>query len=420
MRLRLALIAVLIGAGVALIPSTTVQARTVIPIRAANLTTAITDGARTLQLPFAAHHVAVHWRGNPDAVVTVNGIDVGRDEVGEQRDDGETYGAVQYVGDVSSLRLTADRALDNVTVVAMTDGVKKIVRERVSRKAFAADDVGQPGIISRAGWGADESKRSWAPSFAPIKRMIVHHTVTANDERDPASTVRSIYHYHAVSQGWGDIGYNFLVDHAGRIYEGRWSGSITGEDGGKRGVIGAHARGNNRGAVGTAMLGNLANRDASPQAKSALADLLAWKADRHNLDPQGLIGHRDVGETACPGSAFYAQLPAIRNDIAARIARARDRVPPTTPQGITARGWITEITVEWQPSTDEGGSGLAGYEVFRADRAEGPFTHIGSTASLSWVDAERPHLSTAFYNVRAFDHRGNRSPFSGVVSALAL
>ena len=419
MRLRLALVAVLVGAGVAFVPSTTVQARTVIPVRAANIVTSVTT-QRTVTLPFPAHHVAVHWRGHPEAVVATNGIDVGRDEVGEQRDDGETYGAVQYVGHVTQLDIATDRPLDRVTVVAMTDGVKKVVREVVPRRAFAADNVGQPGIISRAGWGADESKRSWAPSFAPLKRMIVHHTVTTNDDRNPTATVRSIYHYHAVSQGWGDIGYNFLVDPAGRIYEGRWSGSITGEDGAKRGVIGAHARGHNAGAVGTAMLGNLSGRDATPEAKNALADLLAWKADRHNLDPQGVIGHRDAGQTSCPGEVFYQGLPGVRNEIAARIARARDRVPPTTPQGLTAEGWITQITVEWQPSTDDGGSGLAGYEVFRADRPEGPWSHIGTTSHLTWVDEQRPHLSTAFYNVRAFDGRGNRSPSSGAVSALAL
>ena len=419
MRFRVALVAVLVGAGVAVVPSTSVQARVEIPVRAANVTTAV-DGVKSLTLPFAAHHLAVHWQGHPDAVVTVNGIDVGRDEVGEQRGDGRTYGAVQYVGSATAARLTSDRPLGRVTVVAMADGAKRVVKERVQKAAHAADDVGQPGIVSRAGWGADESKRTWAPSFAPIKRMIVHHTVTANDDRDPAATVRSIYHYHSVSQGWGDIGYNFLVAPDGRIYEGRWSGSTTGEDAARRGVIGAHARGHNKGAVGTAMLGNLTNRDATPEAKNALADLLAWKADRHGLDPQGLIGHRDVGKTACPGNVFYNGLPGVRNEIAARIARARDRIAPTTPQGAAAKGWITEITLTWQPSTDEGGSGLAGYEVWRGQSAEGPFEHIGTTAQLEWIDRERPHLSTWFYAVRAFDHRSNFSPPSGSVSALAL
>lgn len=419
MRFRVALVAVLIGTGVAVIPSTAVQARVVVPVRAANITAALTDVA-TVGLPFPAKHVAVHWAGEPDAVVTVNGVDVGRDEVGEQRGDGRTYGAVQYVGEVASLRLTSDRPLGRVTVVAMADGVKRVVKERVEKAAAAADDVGQPGIISRAAWGADESKRTWAPSFAPIKRMIVHHTATAANERDPASSIRSIYYYHSVSQRWGDIGYNFIVAPDGRIFEGRYSGDVTGEDGARRGVIGAHAKGHNSGSVGASMLGNLTNRDATPQAKTALADLLAWKADRQGLDPQGLVGHRDVGNSACPGGAFYAGLPGIRNEIAARIARARDRVPPTTPQGATAEGWITEITVKWQPSTDDGGSGLAGYEVWRGQSATGPFEPIGTTDQLQWVDRERPHLSTWFYAVKAFDQRRNFSPLSGAVSALAL
>ena len=60
--------------------------------------------------------------------------------------------------------------------------------------------------------------------------MIIHHTVTQHQEADPAATVRAIYYYHAVTQGWGDIGYNFLVDLHGNVYEGRYGArtSLTG------------------------------------------------------------------------------------------------------------------------------------------------------------------------------------------------
>ena len=419
MRLRIAVATVLVAIAVAVVPSTTAHARVVVPTRAADVVTTV-RGLATVRLPFAAHHVALHWHGHPDARVAVNGNDVGRDEVGEQRNNGETYGAVQQVDNASVVTLTTDRAL-RLTVVAMADGARRVVHERQSATAYADDSVGQPGIVSRAGWGADERKRTWNPSFAPITRMFVHHTVTANDDGTPAATIRSIYHYHAVTQGWGDIGYNYLVDAQGRIYEGRYSRvGVTGEDGARRGVIGAHTKGYNTGAVGVALLGNFTSRDATAAAKAGLADLLAWKADRHNIDPYSLRGHRDVGDTSCPGGAFYAGLGGVRDAINQRIVAARDRVPPTVPQGLSASTGITEVELQWQPSTDDGGSGLAGYEVLRADRADGPFTVIAAAGATSWTDGNLAHLSTHWYHVRAFDGRGNRSAASGAASALAL
>src|SRR5437879_4018889 len=87
----------------------------------------------------------------------------------------------------------------------------------------------------------------WPPEFYPIQKLICHHTATQNRDPDPAATIRSIYYYHAVTQTWGDIGYNFLVDESGRIYEGRYSRPYptgaypTGEDATGKGVTGAHA-----------------------------------------------------------------------------------------------------------------------------------------------------------------------------------
>src|SRR5439155_25487053 len=122
----------------------------------------------------------------------------------------------------------------------------------------------------------------------------------------------------------------------------------TGEDLSGNGVTGAHAQGYNSGTVGIALLGTLTNKDATPQARSALERLLAWKAERHGIDPLGsslytnpvsgtkatfpnIAGHRDVGATDCPGSVFYATLPAIRSDVAALVAP--DTTAPSRPSG---------------------------------------------------------------------------------------
>ncbi len=311
-------------------------------------------------MPFAADNVAVYWKGNPDAVVTVafsrdgarfsRAVDAGRDEGGDGPANGVTYGAVISTTHAAFVRVQSNSALPSLTVLGLADRIKKVVGNLVPAKPEPPARAPQPAIISRSAWGADESLRfrkdgseKWTPSFHPVQKLIVHHTAGANNDPHPAATVRAIYYYHAITRGWGDIGYNFLIDEGGHIYKGRNShpagtaaDTITGEDGAGNGVTGAHAHGYNAGSVGVALLGTLTNQDATPAAKSALEDLLAWKAQTHHIDPNGasryrnpvsgtekvfanIAGHRDIGTTDCPGGAFYATLPSVREQVAARM-----------------------------------------------------------------------------------------------------
>jgi hypothetical protein len=272
------------------------------------------------------------------------------DDLGEAVRTSETYGAVSLAYGVRAIRLYTDRPLRRLTVLWLADGGRP-VRHGAAAAAFA-----QPKVTPRVDWGADESlrfdsagKEVWPPAFYPVQKLIVHHTATQNGDPDPAATVRSIYYYHAVTQAWGDIGYNFLVDEAGRIYEGRHTvnypsgSSPTGEDSSGRGVTAAHAYGFNSGTVGVALLGTLTNQGPTPAARRALEQILAWKADAHGIDPQGsslytnpvngtqktfanIAGHRDVDATECPGGVFYSSLPSIRSDVATMLG-----APPPPP-----------------------------------------------------------------------------------------
>ena len=188
-----------------------------------------------------------------------------------------------------------------------------------------------PQIITRAEWGADESLRSGTPDFAPLNRVIVHHTVTATDEPNPAGRIRTIHQFHTQGRGWSDIGYNFIVDGAGRIYEGRLAraygvGEVhDGEDSSGRGVIGAHASGHNAGSVGIALLGTYTDGRISPTdaALDAVATLAAWKLGSRGIDPRApgaLIAHRDVVATGCPGDGCYNRLPEVRDRAFARTS----------------------------------------------------------------------------------------------------
>src|SRR5205085_9075825 len=168
-------------------------------------------------------------------------------------------------------------------------------------QASAGASLAEPAVISRAQWGADESYRFdssgnevWPPAFYPTQKLIVHHTAGQNGDPNPAATVRAIYYYHAVTKGYGDIGYNFLIDAQGNVYKGRYSGppgtrgqdTSTGTNGANDGVTAAHTQGYNSGTVGIAILGTYTSVPVPAAARSSLVDLLAWESDRTALDPQ--------------------------------------------------------------------------------------------------------------------------------------
>jgi flagellar hook assembly protein FlgD len=194
--------------------------------------------------------------------------------------------------------------------------------------------AGSPPIITRLAWGADESIRRAPPRYAPsVQYALVHHTAGTNNyaRADSAAIVRGIEVYHVKANGWDDIGYNFLVDKYGQVFEGRYGGV-------DKNVIGAHAQGFNTGSVGVAVLGTYNDAPPPAAAQNALAKLLAWRLDVAHVDPlstltvtsggnprfpvgipvflRAISGHRDTGFTDCPGDALYARLNAIAGQVA--------------------------------------------------------------------------------------------------------
>src|SRR3954451_13470813 len=338
---------------------------------------AAVEGSRTFHRPRASTHIAVYWRGSAKTAVTVafsrDGRKFGKqrhveiDDAGDGRRPGVTFGTVMVARGVVAVRVRSNRALRRLTVLSLTDRGSPVSRQAASAAAATA----QPSVTPRSGWGADESlrydstgKETWPPAFYPIQKLIVHHTDTQNNDPNPAATVRSIYYYHAVTQGWGDIGYNFLIDESGRVYEGRHSRtyapgeSPTGQDLNGNGVTAAHAQGFNSGTVGIALLGTLTNQDATSAARHALEQLLAWEASEHGIDPLGssrytnpvngtqktfpnIAGHRDVNATECPGGVFYAPLPTIRSAVAAMIAGSPP--PPAATKPTVSTGGTSGI-----------------------------------------------------------------------------
>jgi hypothetical protein len=187
----------------------------------------------------------------------------------------------------------------------------------------------QPGIVTRAQWGANESLRRFAPDCngkpeyaSGVRFAVVHHTVNSNGYQaaDSPAIMRAIYEFHTRTNKWCDIGYNFVVDRFGTVFEGRYGG-ITSP------VIGAHALGFNTGSTGVALLGTFSKNSVPAPMYSALRGLLAWKLSIHKVDPLGtviaggrtiptVIGHRDVNSTECPGQIAQNLLPQLRNELA--------------------------------------------------------------------------------------------------------
>ncbi|MGW5770413.1 N-acetylmuramoyl-L-alanine amidase [Streptomyces longwoodensis] len=203
----------------------------------------------------------------------------------------------------------------------------------------------RPAITSRAGWGADESISPAAPQYLPggkVKAVVVHHTAGSNAYAcaDAPAVVRGIYAYHVQQLGWRDIGYNFLVDKCGTLYEGRKGGV-------DQPVLGAHAYGFNTETSGIAVLGTYTTAAPGEAVTSAVARLAAWKLGQYGVSPTGtttltagadgtnyfgkawtlgtrlsmptIHGHRDGYNTQCPGDALYAELTRIRT-LAAQAA----------------------------------------------------------------------------------------------------
>ncbi len=189
----------------------------------------------------------------------------------------------------------------------------------------AATYTPKPQIFSRSQWGADERLRDKSSlRYFEVHAGFVHHTVNANDyTRDQVpALLRGIYAYHTQSRGWSDIGYNFLVDRFGRIWEGRYGGV-------DRPVVGAHTLNYNDYSFAMSAIGNYETKQPSKAIVQAYGALFAWKLSLHGVDAsstkqwvgsknfQAINGHRDAASTACPGRYLYAKIPEIRKLAAA-------------------------------------------------------------------------------------------------------
>jgi hypothetical protein len=259
----------------------------------------------------------------------------------------ESVGDPVWTGGSYLVQLRANRSLERVSLscVDVSDGVgahRQSVRAQPVALAAAlplATPVlpagsGQPPILARSGWARGMGPPKVAPEYGTVEMAFVHHTENPNgySPGEVPAILRAIYAFHRYVRGWDDIGYNFVIDLYGRIFEAR-AGGID------EPVAGAQAGGYNLVSTGVAVLGEFMSTPISPAAARALRRLLAWKLSLHGIPCRGRVtvrvnpagaaysrfsagthvslpriaGHRDADTTDCPGNVLYGELPLVRS-----------------------------------------------------------------------------------------------------------
>ncbi len=282
----------------------------------------------------------------------------------------------------------------------------------------------RPAIVTRARWGANEKRTDQVSSSTWLKAMYVHHTAGPNTySRSRAkAVVRSIWAFHTKGRGWPDIGYQFLVDRFGTVYEGR-RGAIAGLP------VGAQAGGFNASTIGVAVMGDFTRATPPRRVVDAVVDVLAWQAHRWGVDPRGKVrlrtasstgskprwskgrltpalpvirGHRDTNHTACPGARLYAKLPAIRRAVDTKVARAERRHGPTPAQLPAPRvaplarsaapvSLGAKVALTWSPV-----KGARRYEVLKRSA---PYGKDAEQTTYAWFEVTTSRRTTATVTV---------------------
>ncbi|MCF8267055.1 MAG: N-acetylmuramoyl-L-alanine amidase [Ignavibacteriales bacterium] len=209
--------------------------------------------------------------------------------------------------------------------------IEKVLPENVQ------DNFQKPPVVSRTEWGCPQGQNSgWGPSYTTVTHLIIHHSAGPNVSSDWAAIVRSYWDLHTYGNGWGDIGYNYLVDPNGILYEGRAGGDN---------VIGAHFCGYNANTMGLCVMGTYTTVSPTDNALNSLKLLFAWKLNQRGIDPTAssyhpssqrtikhVSGHRDGCSTECPGTNLYYKLGNLRLELKEILASNAPVITATTPE----------------------------------------------------------------------------------------
>lgn len=284
------------------------------------------------------------WRAWTPLHADSDGPDAAESEASDRATDGQRESTVAlWAGPSDAVQVRAAGTRGN-TAPALPADLRLVLVDPGSAPVDAGAGFAQaakasaPKINSRAAWGANERLREQPVYTGHVRAAFVHHTGETNayERGDVPRIIRAIYVFHTQVRGWSDIGYNFLVDHWGRVWEGRAGGV-------RLPVQGAHTGGFNVDSFGVAAMGHFGKRRPSVAMLESIARTIAWKFDLgwDDLDPHAttrlvsngggtsrypagkevamrrISGHRDASRTTCPGEFLYASLPSLRTRVGA-------------------------------------------------------------------------------------------------------
>jgi hypothetical protein len=413
------------------------------------LAASVAASDRVVDPPFPVDFVGVTWTGaHREALVRFRHgsrwtawQDMAEDGVEES---GKFATSLVPAGDADAYQVRVPGGVRAARSIAIntTDGAPQ-----AATAGTAAPATGERttwGVVTRAGWGADEGIRlnrygaeKWSQSFSAPQKFTVHHTAGINDDRDPAATVRAIYRFHTIDRGWGDIGYQFLIDARGTVYEGRQSDTLAETppafDANGDVVQGAHVADHNSGNIGVSLLGTYSSRRPSASAQRSLERLLAALSVKTGISPTGwgwydngdpdlryfgpnIVGHRHwpTAQTSCPGGVTYALLPTIRERVAQRVAGTivadTTMAPPRSIVVTTGRG---AARIKWRTAGDPSDTQV------RYWRAGSPSRAVSTPLNVRFVEDHMVLLrglarGSYQYQIIDADKAGNRR-VSGVL-----
>ncbi|GAA1499078.1 SH3 domain-containing protein [Paeniglutamicibacter kerguelensis] len=303
----------------------------------------------------------------------------------------------------------------------------------------------KPAVITRSEWGAKESQANTTTRrSAKLQAMYVHHTASKNTytEKQAKDQIRGIFNYHTNVLKWDDIGYQFLVDRFGNIYEGR-RGSMNDL------IVGAQAGGYNANTIGVSALGNFDEVEPPEALVEALTRVLAWKGYQYNLNVKGtttlttstvgpstakykngvqvtvpvILGHRNTNLTACPGRFLYSKLGSIRTEVSKRIAASTSKYgkahavlkAPAASGSYSGDSPVSrdgKIKLGWKSV-----SRATKYQIMVRSLSDSRIWWAGKTVTGTSADVTIAAGETAIFGIRARDDSGRVSSTTWLVQS---
>lgn len=287
-------------------------------------------------------HAHIQLRVSSDGQSWSDWQDAGHDSHAELREGLVQGQMVFFPADASLIQFRvvtglADILPESVSLFMVNPGVTAEADTKAKAVEFevnTSSTYALPAYVPRSNWGASLglSNVNGALGTISVTHLLMHHSAGSTNSNDFAAVVRSYYVLHTQSNGWSDIGYQWLVDRNGIIYQGRAHAYNVVTERNDTDVLGTHAPNANSISMAICMIGDYTIGLPAEAGLKSMIRLYAWKAKEKGMDVLGtrtaatngqtynvLSGHRDFSATACPGNAFYPTLPTMRRRVHAYL-----------------------------------------------------------------------------------------------------